>query len=204
GGARGRGRAGRAARRARAAVRDPPRRGRRGRRAGRERARARGRGGGARVSGLVLVHGGAGPMRHMEGDRERAYREGLERAARAGREALLARGDALAAVVAAVKYMEADGPFNAGIGACLDVEGRYALDAALMRGRDRAAGAVGACSATLHPTEVCLDLLREGRHVLLVGEGADRRAQALGLPALPPIPARKLETYRKLLGETEA
>lgn len=156
------------------------------------------------MSGLVLVHGGAGPMRHMEGDRERAYREGLERAARAGREALLARGDALAAVVAAVKYMEADGPFNAGIGACLDVGGRYALDAALMRGRDRAAGAVGACTATLHPTEVCLDLLREGRHVLLVGEGADRRATALGLPALPPIPARKLETYRKLLGEAEA
>lgn len=150
------------------------------------------------MKGLVLVHGGAGPMRSMTGEREQAYRDGLAAAARAGRDAL-ARGEgALAAVAAATRLMEASGAFNAGCGSCLDAEGRYALDAAVMRGADRAAGAVAAAAATLHPIDVCLDLLAEGRHVLLAGEGADRRARRLGLPPLPPPPPDKLETYQRM------
>ncbi len=139
---------------------------------------------------VVVVHGGAGPMRAL-GARETAYREGLAAAAAAGCRVLEEGGDALAAVVAATKAMEAHGAFNAGRGACLDEEGRATLDAALMRGRDRAAGAVGCATATVHPIDVCRALLEEGRHVLLVAEGADRRARRLGLPPLdPPDPER--------------
>jgi beta-aspartyl-peptidase (threonine type) len=130
-------------------------------------------------------------MRSMKGERADAYRTGLREAARVGREVLAEGGGALDAVIAATKHMEASGSFNAGAGSCLDEDGSYALDAAVMRASDRAAGAVGAASATLHPVEVCRDLLEEGRHVLLVAKGADARAERLGLPALPEVPEAK-------------
>lgn len=149
----------------------------------------------------IVVHGGAGAMRSMAGEREQAYRAGLVEAARLGREALAAGQGALEAVLVAVRHMEACGAFNAGVGSCLDEDGEATLDAALMRGSDRAAGGVGACTATQHPTDLCRDLLEEGRHVLLVGEGADRRATRLGLAPLPPPPADKLATYRQLKGD---
>lgn len=144
------------------------------------------------------MHGGAGLIRARGGEVAETYRRGLADAARAGRDALARGESALAAVVAAVKLMEASGAFNAGRGACLDEAGRATLDAALMRGADRAAGAVGALTATLHPTDVCLDLLQEGRHVLLVGEGADARARRLQLPPLPPPTPELVATWNKL------
>lgn len=147
---------------------------------------------------MVLVHGGAGLIRARGGEVAETYRKGLRDAARAGRDALARGESALAAVVVAVKLMEASGAFNAGRGACLDEAGRATLDAALMRGADRAAGAVGALTATLHPTDVCLDLLEEGRHVLLVGEGADARARRLQLAPLPPPTPELLATWNKL------
>src|SRR2546423_11230350 len=128
---------------------------------------------------VVLVHGGAGPMKRLADKEEARYRAGLLAAARAGLTAMDKSGSALDAVVAAVVSMEDSGEFNCGAGACLDEEGRATLDAALMRGKDLAAGAVGAAQATKNPIAIARDLLAEGRHVLLVGEGADRRARAL-------------------------
>lgn len=147
---------------------------------------------------VVLVHGGAGPFRTMGEERERAYRAGLRDAAAAGRDVLAEGGGPLRAVLEAMRVMERSGAFNAGAGSCLDAAGAAGLDAALMRGSDRAAGAVGAISATLYPTDVALALLEEGRHVLLVGAGADARARALGLPPLPPPSAERRATWEKL------
>lgn len=152
------------------------------------------------MSGVVVVHGGAGLMRTLEGARLEAYRAGLEESARRGREALERTGSAVDAVLEAVRWLEQSGVFNAGVGACLDEDGGVSLDAAIMRGRDRGAGAVGACTATLHPTDVARDLMEEGRHVLLVGEGADRRARRLGLPPLPPPAPERLDTWARLSG----
>lgn len=152
------------------------------------------------MSAVILVHGGAGLMRTLEGARLQAYRDGLAESARAGRAALEQGAGAVEAVLAAVRCMEVSGVFNAGAGSCLDEEGHATLDAALMRGRDRAAGAVGACAATLHPTDVARDLMEEGRHVLLVGEGADRRARRLGLPPLPPPTVERYEAWARLSG----
>lgn len=147
--------------------------------------------------GVILVHGGAGAMRSMGGEREAAYREGLRAAAAAGRDVLTAGGGAMEAVVAANRVMEDAGCFNAGLGSCLDERGEYSLDAAVMRGSDREAGAVGALSATHHAVTLAHDLL-EDRHILIVGEGADRRARDLGLPVIPAPPPDKLATYAKL------
>jgi len=152
---------------------------------------------------VVVVHGGAGPMKKLGGELERVYRLGLSLAAREGAFVLERGGTSLDAVEAAVRVMEASGDFNAGAGACLDEEGRPTLDAAVMRGEDLAAGGVGASQATVHPVTLARALLDEGRHVLLVGEGADRRARALGLPPLAPPDAGRLRTLARLRAERD-
>jgi L-asparaginase / beta-aspartyl-peptidase len=116
-----------------------------------------------------------------------------ERAERGLREALIAGGDllgagasALDAVVAAVRELEACPVFNAGRGAVLDAEGGIALDAAVMEGAERRAGGVIGVTRVAHPVEAARAVLREGRHVLLAGEGAERFAREQGLACVEP------------------
>jgi beta-aspartyl-peptidase (threonine type) len=140
-------------------------------------------------------------MKRLEAAEEGRYRAGLAGSVRAGLAALAASGSALDAVQAAVLFMEDSGDFNAGDGACLDEEGNASLDAALMRGSDLAAGAVGASSATRNPIVLCRHLLDEGKHVLLVATGADRRARQLGLRPLSPLDERRKKVWRAMLEE---
>jgi beta-aspartyl-peptidase (threonine type) len=140
-------------------------------------------------------------MKRLEAAEEARYRAGLQGAARAGLTALTRTGSALEGVVAATLFMEDSGDFNAGAGSCLDEDGNATLDAALMRGSDLAAGAVGALTGTKNAILVCRDLLEEGKHVLLVGPGADRRARALGLPPLPPVDERRRKVWQAMLEE---
>lgn len=157
-----------------------------------------------KVSPVVLVHGGAGPMRRLEGAEEASYRKHMLAAARAGQAVFARGGSALDAVEEAVRSMEESGELNAGAGACLDEEGKATLDAAIMRGADLAAGAVGATQATSCPISLARALLEEGRHVLLVGEGADRRARKLGLPPLAPPDAGRLRVWKRMVDERAA
>src|SRR4051812_34676643 len=126
----------------------------------------------------IVVHGGAG--RWPEEAHERAG-EGVRRAVAAGHAVLAAGGDALAAVQAAVIVLEDDPVFNAGRGAALDERGRALHDAAIMRGADRAAGAVAALSGIRNPIRAARAVLDEGRHVMLVGEAAGGFAREAGL-----------------------
>ena len=130
----------------------------------------------------IVVHGGAG--RWPEEAHERA-REGVERAVRAGHAVLEAGGDALSAVQAAVIVLEDDPVFNAGRGAVLDERGFIAHDAAVMRGADRAAGAVAALKGIRNPVTAARTVLDEGRHVMLVGESAGLYARQAGLVTAP-------------------
>jgi beta-aspartyl-peptidase (threonine type) len=143
-------------------------------------------------------------MRKLDGAEEASYRAGLLRAAREGFQVFAKGGSALDAVEEAVRAFEESGAFNAGAGACLDEEGRATLDAAIMRGSDLAAGAVGATQATSCPISLARSLLEEGRHVLLVGEGADRRARALKLPPLAPPDDARLRIHARMLAERAA
>jgi len=130
----------------------------------------------------IVVHGGAG--RWPEEAHERA-RAGVENAVQAGHEVLQRGGDALAAVQAAVIVLEDDPVFNAGRGAVLDERGFIAHDAAVMRGADRAAGAVAALKGIRNPVTAARTVLDEGRHVMLVGESAGLYARQAGLVTAP-------------------
>jgi len=130
----------------------------------------------------IVVHGGAGIW---PADAHDAARAGMEAAIAAGHAVLAAGGDAMAAVEAAVVVLEDDPIFNAGRGAALDERGGVLLDAAIMRGGDRAAGSVAALRGIRNPVRAARAVLEDGRHLMLVGEPASTFARGLGLDTAP-------------------
>jgi beta-aspartyl-peptidase (threonine type) len=131
----------------------------------------------------LVVHGGAGSMRlhRLPPQQERCARDGLEAALAAGSAILEKRECALDAVEAAVRVLEEDECFNAGRGSVLTAEGCIELDAAIMDGRNRAAGAVAGLRTTRAPISLARLLLEHGPHVFLSGRGADQFARDHGL-----------------------
>jgi beta-aspartyl-peptidase (threonine type) len=130
----------------------------------------------------LVIHGGAGSMRpgQLDPRQERCARAGLEAALAAGSAILEKRESALDAVEAAVRVLEEDICFNAGRGSVLTATGRIELDAAIMDGRTRAAGAVSGLRTTRAPISLARQLLEHGTHVFLSGHGADDFARDHG------------------------
>jgi beta-aspartyl-peptidase (threonine type) len=128
----------------------------------------------------IVVHGGAGGMPH-DPERLDRMRAGAAAAVEAGHAVLAAGGPALEAVEAAVVVLEDDPEFNAGRGAALTEYGRVELDASVMDGTTRAAGAVAAVRGVRNPVRAARAVLEEGRHVLLVGAPATEFAARCGL-----------------------
>lgn len=145
----------------------------------------------AAIAGVVpfsiAIHGGAGLLqRHsLSPEREAACLSGLARALRAGHALLDAGGSALDAVVESVRVLEDDPLFNAGRGAVLAADGTVELDAAVMDGRDRSAGAVAAVHGVRNPVLLASLVRASTPHVLLVGAGAERLAAEHGLRVEP-------------------
>lgn len=131
----------------------------------------------------IIVHGGAGSHRDAELDQRAG---GCERAARAGWQLLQRGGSALDAAEAAVVALEDDPLFNAGYGAPLNAAGEVELDASIMDGASLRAGAVGAVRGVPNPVRLARRLLEEGRHVLLVSDGAHQYAVSHGVPTCEP------------------
>lgn len=126
----------------------------------------------------IVVHGGAGPA--LGESRDAAIR-GCRRAASRGWRALADGVPARDAATAAVRELEENPAFNAGRGAALNADGQAELDASVMTGEDRCAGAVAAVRHIRHPVELAREVLRDGRHVLMVARGAERFAERAGM-----------------------
>ncbi len=62
----------------------------------------------------------------------------------------------------------------------LNADGTVEMDAAVMRGHDRAAGAVAGLRTFRHPIAVARAVMETTPHVFLAGEGAERFAAATG------------------------
>ncbi|HEX6347844.1 MAG TPA: isoaspartyl peptidase/L-asparaginase family protein [Candidatus Dormibacteraeota bacterium] len=130
----------------------------------------------------LVVHGGAGAPNAEEYEERQAA---VECALEAGWPRL--RESALEAVLAAVRQMEDEPILNAGIGACLNSEGEIELDAGLMEGSELRAGAVGAVRDVRHPVDLARAIMADGRHVLLVADGASRFAREAGVETCDPL-----------------
>jgi L-asparaginase / beta-aspartyl-peptidase len=136
------------------------------------------------TSPAIVVHAGAGGLSDDLREREADCRTALADAMHAGA-AELDKGGAVDAAVAAVMVMEGFALFNAGYGSVLCSDGSVEMSAAVMRGSDRAAGAVAMMRRTRHPVAAALSLV-DAPPVLLAGERADDHAAAEGLEQHEP------------------
>lgn len=116
----------------------------------------------------------------LDPQQESCARAGLEKSLAAGSAILARRESALDAVETAVRVLEEDICFNAGRGSVLTASGCIELDAAIMDGRNRAAGAVSGLRTTRAPISLARRLLEDGPHVFLSGHGADDFARDHG------------------------
>jgi len=130
---------------------------------------------------VLLVHGGAGNPSGGKVEDEPAYHQALRDALLAGYELLAAGGGALDAAEAAVRSLEECAFFNAGRGSVLTSEGRVEMDAAVMDGATRGAGACAGITRVRHPVSLARAILEKTPHVLLVADGAEHYAADAGL-----------------------
>lgn len=134
------------------------------------------------------LHGGSGTMdpAQFPPTRRRACVEALRRVAAEAWTRLRQGATALDAVEVAVAALEDCELFNAGHGAVLNRDAEAELDAAIMDGRTRAAGAVAAARVARNPIRLARAVMARGEHVLLVGSGADRFARQVGVDLADP------------------
>jgi L-asparaginase / beta-aspartyl-peptidase len=132
----------------------------------------------------LAIHGGAGTILRsaMNAEKEANYRNGLGEALEAGEKILAEGGSALDAVVAAVSSLEDCPLFNAGRGSVYNAEGKQEMDASLMEGQHRQAGAVAGIRGIQNPIRLAREVLLHSDHVMLMGEGAQRFAVLRGIP----------------------
>jgi len=136
----------------------------------------------------IVVHGGAGVIEraNLTPEFEARYRAALQRALDTGGAILENGGSSLDAVEAVIREMEDNPLFNAGRGAVFTAEGRNELDASIMDGRTRAAGAVAGITTIRHPISAARAVMERSRHVMLIGDGAQTFARAQNLEEVDP------------------
>ncbi len=138
---------------------------------------------------VLVIHGGAASEKEkmkLTAESEKRYREGLERAVRAGYAVFKKGGSSLDMVEASIKLMEDDPDFNAGRGAVFTSAGKNELDASIMEGRHLKAGAVASVTIVKNPISAARAVLEKSKHVLLVSEGANSFAKGIGLETVDP------------------
>jgi L-asparaginase / beta-aspartyl-peptidase len=135
----------------------------------------------------LAVHGGTGvPKKELTAEAEKLAREDLASAVRAGLEKLKKKGGGLDAVEAAIRFLEDSPRFNAGKGAVFTREGRNELDASIMEGKQKRAGAVSGVTTVKNPIRAARAVMETTPHVLVAGRGAELVAGAAGLELVDP------------------
>jgi beta-aspartyl-peptidase (threonine type) len=150
---------------------------------------------------VLVIHGGAGVIDRgsLTTEKERAYRTAMLTAMDAGSTILRRGGSSLDAVEATIRVLEDDPLFNAGRGAVFTADGRNELDASIMDGSTRKAGAVAGVTRTRNPISLARAVMEKSRHVMLAREGADQFSVEQGLPQVDPSYFRTEQRWQQLL-----
>lgn len=140
------------------------------------------------VPHVVLgIHGGIGAeKKDMTPELDRQLRALLTEALQAGQARLKAGGSSLDAVETAIRVMEDSPLLNAGKGAVFTHEGRNELDASIMDGRTKKAGAVAGVTIVKNPISAARAVMDKSKHVLFTGRGAEIFATQQGLETVDP------------------
>lgn len=134
----------------------------------------------------IAIHGGAGtldrgaPAAELDG-----YRAALQAALQLGVQRLQAGAAALDVCEAVVRVLEDDPHFNAGKGAAFNEQGQHELDASIMDGATLRCGAVAGVRTVKNPIGLARLVMERTRHVLLMGDGAEVFADAVGVERVP-------------------
>ena len=126
----------------------------------------------------LILHGGAGARRERDYTAETAHMREVVAAMKAR---LDAGASALDVAVETTVLLEDSGLYVAGRGASPNLAGAYELDASLMDGATRKAGAVAALQGFRNPVVAARAVMDRTPHVMLVGEGASLFALDQGL-----------------------
>ena len=148
---------------------------------------------------MLVIHGGAGLERNgtSEAD-EAAMRAAITEALRKGHEQLAAGKPALDAVTAAITVLEDNPLFNAGKGAVFTHDGRNELDASLMDGATRMAGAVAGVHNVKNPILLAREVMQHSPHVMMAGDGAEIFAKERGIELVDPAYFRTDRRWQEL------
>ncbi len=141
-----------------------------------------------RAEYAIAIHGGAGTIlkENMTPEKEKSYLGALNEALDIGESILREGGSSLDAVEQTIIYLENSPLFNAGRGAVFTHEGKNELDASIMDGATRNAGAVGGVTIVKNPILAARAVMEHSKHVLLTGEGAEQFAEEQGLEIVDP------------------
>jgi beta-aspartyl-peptidase (threonine type) len=136
----------------------------------------------------IAIHAGAGTITRedLSAEKESEIRAKLEQAIRAGHGVLASGGSGLDAVTTTINILEDSPLFNAGKGAVFNSEGQNELDASIMDGATLNAGAVASVRRIRNPINLALKVMTESRHVMLMGEGAEKFAVEQGFELIDP------------------
>jgi L-asparaginase / beta-aspartyl-peptidase len=135
----------------------------------------------------LVIHGGAGTIRptDLTPELEIAYKTGLQNALDAGYSVLKENASALDAVLAAVISLENCILFNAGKGSVFGKDGSQEMDASIMEGKYRKAGAVAAVRNIKNPVLLANTVMAHSEHVMMMGKGAEEFGQLHHIETMP-------------------
>ena len=131
----------------------------------------------------IAIHGGAGTIKKSKftPELEASYRAKLALAVETGYSVLNEGGSSLDAVAAAINVLENSPFFNAGKGAVYTYDETHEMDASIMYGKNRQAGAVAGVEQIQNPINLARLVMDESVHVMLSGKGAEQFAKTQGV-----------------------
>ncbi len=131
----------------------------------------------------IAIHGGAGTIlkSKMTPQKEEQYKSALMEALTIGETILKNGGNSIDAVEMAVRSLEDCHLFNAGKGSVFNSKGGHEMDASIMEGKLRNAGAVATVTGIKNPISLARKVMEKSEHVFLVGEGVEEFAKLHGL-----------------------
>lgn len=136
----------------------------------------------------IVIHGGAGTIlkENISDSMEQAYKVVLETSVRKGYKILEDGGSSLDAVEASIRILEDSPLFNAGKGAVFTNNGTNELDASIMQGKTKNAGAVAGVTTVKNPISLARAVMEQSEHVMLAREGAEEFAKEVGVTLVDP------------------
>lgn len=137
---------------------------------------------------VLVIHGGAGTIlkSNMTAKQEDEYKAKLTEALKAGYAEIQKGNSSVDAVAASIMIMEDSPLFNAGKGAVFTAEGTNELDASIMYGKDKSAGAIAGVHTIKNTITAAIAVMQKSEHVMLSGVGAEEFAKEQKLDIVDP------------------